>query len=74
MQRLHQGADSKDLPVFYIYDSYLTPAPAWRELLSAKGNLSIRGTNLDAVFLGLLVEIQHRYDIKKAHFDGMPDV
>ncbi|KAK3925726.1 Glycoprotein endo-alpha-1,2-mannosidase [Frankliniella fusca] len=70
MRRLHQRSDARELPVFYIYDSYLTPAPAWRELLSAKGNLSLRGTHLDAVFLGLLVEMQHRYDIKKAHFDG----
>lgn len=70
MRRLRQRPDASELPVFYIYDSYLTPAPAWRELLSTKGNLSIRGTHLDAVFLGLLVEMQHRYDIKKAHFDG----
>jgi glycoprotein endo-alpha-1,2-mannosidase len=58
------------LPVFYIYDSYLTPAAAWKELLSAKGNLSVRGTRLDGIFLGLLVDMQHRYDIKKSHFDG----
>ncbi|GLH05456.1 Glycoprotein endo-alpha-1,2-mannosidase [Gryllus bimaculatus] len=60
----------RELPVFYMYDSYLTPAGAWRELFSSKGNLSIRGTHLDGIFLGLLVEMQHRYDIKKAHFDG----
>ncbi|PSN44627.1 hypothetical protein C0J52_10006 [Blattella germanica] len=30
----------RNLPVFYVYDSYLTPAGAWKELLSAKGNLS----------------------------------
>ncbi|XP_068086157.1 glycoprotein endo-alpha-1,2-mannosidase-like [Anabrus simplex] len=60
----------QELPVFYVYDSYLTPASAWKELLSAKGNLSVRGTQLDGIFLGLLVEMQHRYDIKKAHFDG----
>lgn len=64
---LHRG---RELPVFYMYDSYLTPSGAWRELFSAKGNLSIRGTYLDGIFLGLLVEMQHRYDIKKAHFDG----
>lgn len=62
--------NTRNLPVYYIYDSYLTPATAWRELLGAKGNLSIRGTSDDAIFLGLLVEMQHRNDIKKAHFDG----
>lgn len=61
----------RSLPVFYVYDSYLTPAAAWKELLSAKGNLSVRGTQLDGIFLGLLVDMQHKYDIKKSHFDGM---
>jgi hypothetical protein len=65
MQRRGQS-----LPVFYVYDSYLTPAGAWKELLSAKGNLSVRGTQFDGIFLGLLVDMQHRYDIRKSHFDG----
>ena len=60
----------QSLPVFYVYDSYLTPAGAWKELLSVKGNLSVRGTQFDGIFLGLLVEMQHRYDIRKSHFDG----
>nr|CAD7456120.1 unnamed protein product [Timema tahoe] len=68
LYRMRRG--DKDLPVYYVYDSYLIPAGAWKEMLSAKGNLSIRGTQYDGIFLGLLVEMQHRYDIKKAHFDG----
>ncbi|KAF5270417.1 hypothetical protein FQR65_LT05605 [Abscondita terminalis] len=60
----------KELPLFYVYDSYLIQAVAWKEVLSAKGQLSIRGSELDAVFIGLLVDIQHRYHIKKSHFDG----
>ncbi|KAK4871456.1 hypothetical protein RN001_016447 [Aquatica leii] len=60
----------KEMPVFYVYDSYLTPAVAWMEVLSAKGASTIRGGELDAVFIGLLVDIQHRYHIKKSHFDG----
>lgn len=60
----------KILPVIYIYDSYLTPAVAWKEILTIKGNLSVRNTDLDAVFVGLLVEMQHRYHIKKSGFDG----
>lgn len=63
--------NGKQLPVYYVYDSYLTPAAAWREVLSPKGNLSIRGTSFDGIFLGLLVEMQHRYEIKKSHFDGI---
>ncbi|GJQ69071.1 hypothetical protein Trydic_g6235 [Trypoxylus dichotomus] len=59
-----------ELPVLYIYDSYLTPAVAWKELLGNKGNLSIRNTEYDAVYIGLLAETQHRYHIKKSQFDG----
>lgn len=63
-------ASQRKVPVVYIYDSYLIPAIAWKELLSNKGNFSIRGTNLDAIFLGLLVDMQHRQHIKKSQFDG----
>lgn len=65
---MHRG--NKMLPLIYVYDSYRTPAVAWRELLSPKGNLSLRGTADDAIFLGLLVDMQHRHEIKRAHFDG----
>ena len=60
----------KLLPVFYIYDSYLIHPLQWQRLLSSHGDLSIRGTDLDGVFLGLLVEFKHRDDIKTAGFDG----
>lgn len=59
-----------ELPVLYIYDSYLTPAVAWKELLGTKGNLSIRNTEMDAIYIGLLAETQHKYHIKKSQFDG----
>ncbi|KAK5650841.1 hypothetical protein RI129_001870 [Pyrocoelia pectoralis] len=62
--------DDRDLPVFYVYDSYLTPANSWREILSRDGVLSVRGGEMDVIFIGLLVDIQHRYHIKKSHFDG----
>lgn len=70
LYRLSKPFTHKKVPVFYIYDSYLLPALAWRELLSTKGNLSVRGTKLDAIFLGLMVDMQHRYHIKKSQFDG----
>jgi len=62
--------EGKSLPVFYIYDSYRTPAASWRELLSKKGNISIRDTDIDSIFLGLVVDMNHKYDIKRANFDG----
>ena len=66
-QFLHSGAI---LPVMYIYDSYVFPSSAWWELLSERGNLTLRGTELDAIYIGLLVESSHRNHIKKSHFDG----
>jgi len=61
---------SRNLPVFYIYDSYRLPPQEWSRLFSRKGDLSVRDTVLDGVFLGLLVEYKHRADIKTAGFDG----
>lgn len=58
------------LPVLYIYDSYVFPSTAWWELLSERGNLTLRGTELDAIYIGLLVDSQHKSHIKKSHFDG----
>ena len=50
----------KLVPVYYIYDSYLIPFKEWSRLLSKNGELSIRGTELDGFFLGLLIELKHR--------------
>ena len=60
----------RELPVFYIYDSYRVLPQQWARLLSTQGDISIRGTNLDALFIGLLVEYKHKVDIKKGKFDG----
>ena len=38
--------------------------------LNITGDLTVRGTDLDGIFLALLVEFKHRHDIKKAKFDG----
>lgn len=62
--------DRRRLPVFYLYDSYRISPEQWGRLLSKKGELSVRGTELDAVFLALLVDFKHRADIKRAQFDG----
>ena len=61
---------NKKLPVFYIYDSYRVPVQEWQKILTKDGNLSVRNTTLDAIFIGLIVEIKHRFDIKSAGFDG----
>ncbi|XP_014233534.1 glycoprotein endo-alpha-1,2-mannosidase [Trichogramma pretiosum] len=70
LYRMKRESDGAVLPVMYIYDSYVFPSSAWWELLSDRGNLTLRGTELDAIYIGLLVESAHRNHIKKSHFDG----
>lgn len=47
----------KDLPVFYIYDSYHLPIESWKELLlpsdGIHGKHTVRGTHLDGIYIGL---------------------
>ncbi|XP_051920465.1 glycoprotein endo-alpha-1,2-mannosidase-like protein [Hippocampus zosterae] len=62
---------AKRLPLFYIYDSYLTPAESWSQLLRAGGARSLRGSAYDGVFLGLMVEERHQREIAAGGFDGM---
>ena len=57
-------------PVCYVYDSYLTTPEEWAELLRPGGSLSIRGTDLDAVVLGLWVEEDDGAALHAAGFDG----
>ncbi|XP_072534915.1 glycoprotein endo-alpha-1,2-mannosidase-like protein [Salminus brasiliensis] len=64
-------SNGKALPLFYIYDSYLTPPEGWAELLTATGSHSLRGTQYDGVFIALIVEERHKHDILAGGFDGM---
>lgn len=57
-------------PVFFLYDSYLTPAEDWAEVLTGGKPESIRGTKYDAVMIGLWVKEKDGAAIKKAGFDG----
>ena len=61
---------NRDLPLYYIYDSYRIIPEQWQRLLSSKGDVSVRNTDLDGLFIGLLVEFRHRAEIKRAKFDG----
>lgn len=59
-------------PIFFIYDSYLTPSSEWSNLLSPNGSLSIRNTEYDSYVIGLwLQEMQSQAQvILEANFDG----
>lgn len=67
--RIVDGTE-KLLPVVYIYDSYITAASQWAELLKPDAPNTIRGTELDCVAIGLLVERHHQEDILDGGFDG----
>lgn len=66
-KRLHRG---KLLPLFYIYDSYLIKGEDWKALLQPDGKSTVRGTKLDAIFIGLLLEDKDKFELKSAGFDG----
>ncbi|XP_076865868.1 glycoprotein endo-alpha-1,2-mannosidase-like protein [Brachyhypopomus gauderio] len=66
-----KSSTGKVLPLFYVYDSYLTAPEAWAELLTARGSHSLRGTRYDGVFLALIVEERHKHDVLAGGFDGM---
>ncbi len=57
-------------PVCYVYDSYLTPPDAWAELLTPDGSLTIRGTDLDVIMLGLWVGEDDGPALRDGGFDG----
>ncbi|XP_051634161.1 glycoprotein endo-alpha-1,2-mannosidase isoform X2 [Manacus candei] len=61
----------KFLPMFYVYDSYVTIPEIWANLLTVSGSQSIRNTPYDALFIALLVEERHKHDIHRSGFDGM---
>ncbi|GEM_PF-127990 len=57
-------------PVFFVYDSYLTPASDWATLLQPNGRQTLRGTSFDAVVIGLWVNAQEERFITDGGFDG----
>lgn len=62
--------DKTNLPLLYIYDSYLVDADEWSKVFSKSGSMTIRDTTLDAIVIGLLVEAKHKIHILKSGFDG----
>ncbi|KAM4687253.1 glycoprotein endo-alpha-1,2-mannosidase isoform 1-T3 [Discoglossus pictus] len=67
----YETSTGKMLPLFYIYDSYLTSPETWTNLFTPSGSRSIRNTPYDGIFIGLLVEEKHKNDIRKGGFDGL---
>jgi len=60
----------KPRPMFYIYDSYLTPAKQWKTILSPDGTQTIRNTRYDSVVIGLWVKEHEQAFMTEGNFDG----
>ena len=63
-------SNKTNLPLLYIYDSYLIDSSEWQQIFSKSGAMTVRDTDLDAIFIGLLVEGKHQSHILKSGFDG----
>lgn len=66
----HRLPDHGNRPVFFVYDSYLTPAREWAEVLTPAGASTLRGTSNDAVVIGLWVKEREEDFMKNGGFDG----
>lgn len=67
---LHRLPNRGNRPVFFVYDSYLTPASDWATVLSKEGKQTLRGTENDAVFIGLWVKESEERFMLEGGFDG----
>jgi glycoprotein endo-alpha-1,2-mannosidase len=66
----YRYGDDKPRPMFYVYDSYLTPAERWKTILSPDGSQTIRKTKYDSVVIGLWVKEHEQAFMTEGHFDG----
>ncbi len=46
----------KDKPLYYVYDSYKLDVEEWKKLMLVEGELTLRNTSSDGVFIGLWVK------------------
>ena len=63
--------NERDLPLYYIYDSYLTSWDDWGKLFRQGGSMTVRNSDLDGIFIGLVANENHRIELMSAGFDGM---
>jgi len=67
---LYRDPTRGNRPVVFFYDSYLTPAEEWATILSPQGSNTIRGTNYDAIMIGLYVNDNDKRLLVNGKFDG----
>ena len=66
----YKHGKDKPRPMFYVYDSYLTPAEQWKTILSPDGPQTIRNTEYDSVVIGLWVKEHEQNFMTEGNFDG----
>ena len=66
----YRSPDRNGRGMFYVYDSYQTPMAQWKRLLTSDGDLSIRGTEHDAIIIGLILNESDTTFIEDAGMDG----
>ncbi|KAM6043591.1 glycoprotein endo-alpha-1,2-mannosidase-like protein [Theristicus caerulescens] len=66
----YKTSTGKSPPLFYIYNSYLTLAESWANLLTPSGSHSAHDTAYDTVFIALLGEEGHKHDTVSAGYNG----
>ncbi|KAJ9453753.1 hypothetical protein DIPPA_70089 [Diplonema papillatum] len=70
---LYRDENRHGKPWFFVFDSYHLAGEEWARLLSPTGDMTVRGTRLDGVFIGLILDSgnsardQH---LITGHFDG----
>lgn len=57
-------------PLFFVYDSYLTKADEWADLLQPNGKITMRNTPDDAIMIGLWVKKGEEDFFERSGFDG----
>ena len=57
-------------PVFFVYDSYRVSPRDWSTILSPTGHDTVRGTDLDGIFLALWLTRADGAQIETGGFDG----
>jgi glycoprotein endo-alpha-1,2-mannosidase len=65
-----RSREAGNRPLFFVYDSYLTPASEWAELLSPAGKDTIRNSKYDSAVIGLWVKENDGRFMTNGSFDG----
>ncbi len=68
---LYRDNNRGNLPMFYVYDSYLIPKEDWAGILLADASDTIRGTDHDAVMIALYVNEKDKTLLTEGGFDGV---